>query len=249
MKRGNIALLAVVLLFLLAGGLLGDGFTSWSRFGVLLAAFLTLAVLSFLVADNPVYKLAEHVFVGVAAGYTLAVSFWQVFVPNLWDRVALLLAGKLEGAEVLWTALLFVPALLGILFFLRFVPKLAWMSRWSIAFLVGAYAGVNCTGYFQADLVMQASSTFVDQGNMNPATSSYVQVFLYNVPILVGVLATLTYFFFSKPHKGVIGASARLGIFFLMAAFGASFGYTVMARISLFVGRVQFLFGDWLHIG
>ena len=123
------------------------------------------------------------------------------------------------------------------------------MSRWSIAFLMGMYAGVNCTGYFQADLVLQASATFRDQGNLNPADSSLFQVLCINLPILIGVLSTLTYFFFSKPHKGIVGASARLGVFFLMAAFGASFGYTVMARISLFVGRVQFLFGDWLNFG
>jgi hypothetical protein len=33
-----------------------------------------------------------------------------------------------------------------------------------------------------------------------------------------------------------------------MVAFGAAFGYTVMARISLLIGRMQFLLGDWLHL-
>ena len=107
---------------------------------------------------------------------------------------------------------------------------------------------MNCTGIFQPNLVMQAKSTFVNQGRPGPGGDSRLeQVFLVNLPILVGVLASLTYFFFSKPHKGFIGVSARLGVFFLMAAFGASFGYTVMARISLFIGRVQFLLTDWLR--
>jgi hypothetical protein len=66
--------------------------------------------------------------------------------------------------------------------------------------------------------------------------------------ILVGVSAVLVYFFFSVEHSGVIGAVSRIGIWFLMVAFGASFGFTIMARISLLIGRMQFLLGDWLNI-
>jgi len=69
-----------------------------------------------------------------------------------------------------------------------------------------------------------------------------------NAIMFVGVLTTLVYFFFSKEHKGFLGKSARIGIIFIMVAFGASFGYTVMARISLLIGRMQFLLHDWLGI-
>ncbi|MEN8151250.1 MAG: hypothetical protein ABFS86_15650, partial [Planctomycetota bacterium] len=110
---------------------------------------------------------------------------------------------------------------------------------------VGLYAGVNCTGYFQGDLIIQTSATFY---SLNPNEVGANQVFLYNLPILLGVLASLTYFFFSKPHTGFIGVTARVGIYFLMAAFGASFGYTVMARVSLFIGRVYFLVEDWIKV-
>jgi hypothetical protein len=58
----------------------------------------------------------------------------------------------------------------------------------------------------------------------------------------------LVYFFFSKEHKGVFGGTAKVGIFFLMVTFGASFGYTVMSRMSLLIGRIDFLFGDWLGL-
>jgi hypothetical protein len=66
--------------------------------------------------------------------------------------------------------------------------------------------------------------------------------------IFIGVVTTLIYFYFSVPHTGTIGHLARVGIWFIMISFGASFGYTVMARISLLIGRVQFLLIDWLHI-
>ena len=65
--------------------------------------------------------------------------------------------------------------------------------------------------------------------------------------ILIGFITVLSYFFFSAAHRGLHGLSARIGIWFLMVAFGASFGYTVMARVSLLIARMQFLLRDWLH--
>ena len=49
-------------------------------------------------------------------------------------------------------------------------------------------------------------------------------------------------------HKSAIGGVSVIGVWFLMIAFGASFGYTVMARMSLLIGRMQFLLKDWLGI-
>jgi hypothetical protein len=62
-----------------------------------------------------------------------------------------------------------------------------------------------------------------------------------NLVIVGGVLCGLVYFFFSKEHTGAFGRMSRVGIWVLMVAFGASFGYTVMARISLLIGRIEFL--------
>jgi hypothetical protein len=69
-----------------------------------------------------------------------------------------------------------------------------------------------------------------------------------NWVIFVGVFTGLIYFFFSKEHRGAFGLGSRVGIWVLMITFGASFGYTVMGRISLLVGRLTFLFEDWLGL-
>ena len=62
-----------------------------------------------------------------------------------------------------------------------------------------------------------------------------------NIIIVGGVVCGLIYFYFSKEHTGAFGKASRAGIWVLMVAFGASFGYTVMARISLLIGRIEFL--------
>ena len=66
--------------------------------------------------------------------------------------------------------------------------------------------------------------------------------------VMVGTVSVLWYFFFSLEHKRAGAGLSKLGILFLMVSFGASFGYTVMGRVSLLIGRVQFLLFEWLKI-
>ena len=66
--------------------------------------------------------------------------------------------------------------------------------------------------------------------------------------VFVGVLSVLAYFFFSLEHKGALGRTAKVGVWYLMITFGASFGFTVMGRIALLAARFEFLFDDWLWL-
>jgi hypothetical protein len=66
--------------------------------------------------------------------------------------------------------------------------------------------------------------------------------------VTLGTFAGLFYFFFSKEHKGAFGKVAKVGTWFLMVTFGAAFGYTVMGRMALLIGRIDFLMADWLHL-
>jgi hypothetical protein len=201
--------------------------------GTWLAGFLTLAILSFLYKDNPFYKLAEHLYVGISAGYWLIyVAFFDVY-PMLWQGFE-----NQTGVER-W--ILLVPGALGVIMLSRWFPRGAWLSRWSIAFTVGIGAGLGITANIQGYLVPQIGATLLPVTGWN-------LVSLNNVILVAGVVTTLLYFYFSKPHRGVLGWTARIGIVFIMISFGASFGYTLMARLSLLIGRLDFLLGDLLHI-
>jgi hypothetical protein len=190
-----------------------------------------LCIFSFLYKDNPFYKLAEHLFVGISAGYWATLEYHNVFRPNLWDPLTR--EGRL---------LLIVPFIFGLLLFSRFTKKYSWLSRWPMALIIGIYAGITIVGYGSGDLILQI------QANLLPLwTDSWFTSF-NNILLTVGVITGLIYFFFSKEHKGALGAGAKVGIWFLMISFGASFGYTVMSRMSLLIGRVYFLLGNWLHL-
>ena len=182
-----------------------------------LAAFLTLCVFSFLIKDNPFYKFAERLVAGVAAG------FWTMLIyhTNFYDKVIL----TMERGQ--WAYI--IPILLGIGMWTRFSKNYSWISRYSIAFYIGISTGVSIPVYMYTAIFKQMSSTMIP---LNSIT---------NVLIVVGVLCSLFYFFFSKAHTGIFNVVSRIGIYTLMIGFGAGFGLTVMGRIALLVQRVIFL--------
>ena len=124
----------------------------------------------------------------------------------------------------------------------RMIPAISWISRWSIAFVVGWGAGVVIGPVLNSYILAQVFATF-PWSNLKGqplgfgAIGNIINAFI----LFVCVFSVLVYFFFSYEHKGFIGKTAKLGIWVLMIAFGASFGSTVMARISLFIGRARFL--------
>lgn len=186
------------------------------------AAFLTLCIFSFLYKDNPFYKFAEHLVVGVSAGYFAMLLFYEGFIPKLWVPMQ-------EGK---WWYLF--PGVLGLMMWTRFAKKASWISRYPIAIYIGIGTGVSIPLEMQAKIVQQLKAS------MSPISfSSWGGI--SSVIALVGIFCGLVYFFFSKEHKGVFGSLAKFGIWVLMIGFGTGFGLTVMGRISLLIDRVLFL--------
>lgn len=212
--------------------------------GTWIAAFLTLSILSFLYKDNPFYKFAEHLFVGISAAYWAVFSYHNILIPNLVQPL-------FKEGRVLFL----IPLLLGIMMLLRLVPRVSWVSRWPLAFIVGTYSGYYFITYLQTNAMEQVRATLVSFIEveawralfLHPGLIGFLKA-IANPVMVIGVITGIIYFFFSREHKGVFGGLAKVGIWFLMIAFGASFGYTVMARISLLIGRMLFLLRDWLGV-
>lgn len=224
---------------------------SWSRtIGLWAAAIFTLGILSFLYGDNPFYKFTESVLVGVSAAYWMVVALWSTLVPNLFGKLIpdLVRATAMPGLNDPPEYLYIVPLLLSVLLLWRLMPKGGWISRWPMAFFIGAFSGIRMIGYLQSDFVAQVRNTITDVSTrMQPGDLELGNV-IKAALIVLGVLTGLVYFFFSVEHKGFVGRVSRVGIWVLMITFGAGFGYTVMGRIALFAIRVEFLLDDWLWL-
>jgi hypothetical protein len=220
--------------------------------GLWFAAFFTLAVFSFLYRDNPLYKVAEAVVVGVSAAYWMVVAFWDVLVPNLFARIwPALVQGwaipGLTGPEAEQDLLYLVPLILGVMLLWRLAPRGGWISRWPLAFIIGTTAGLRLIGFLHGDFLAQIRNSIVPLAVFNEGMFDFWES-TRNFVGVVGLLCCLVYFFFSIEHTGWVGRTAKVGIWFLMITFGASFGYTVMGRIALLAIRLEFLLDDWLWL-
>jgi hypothetical protein len=232
----------------------GTAELSWSRtIGIWVAAVFTLCIFSFLYKDNPFYKFAESVVVGVSAAYWMVVAFWDVLIPNLFGKlvpswVQVWAMPGLSPVRADFWFMNFIPLVLGGMLLWRLAPKGTWIARWPLAFIIGTTAGIRLVGFIQADFLSQIRNSIVPLVLLTQNGTLDVWASIRNILMVAGILAGLVYFFFSFEHKGIVGQVSKVGIWMLMITFGAAFGYTVMGRIALLAIRLEFLFDDWLWI-
>ena len=222
--------------------------------GIWVAAFLTLCIYSFLYRDNPFYRFAEHLFVGISVGYIIIISIHQGVIPLAWEPLSEAISALWaeivgtttpETRNALWGLFRILPIAIGLLFFARLSPRHTWLIRYPIAILIGFGAGVAIPNVLQANIFAQTRGTIEPFAAMNAGTLSAWDTF-GAILMVIGVICTLTYFFFSVEHRGPINWLSKVGIAFLMIGFGAAFGNTVMGRLALLIHRVGFLLNDWM---
>ena len=200
--------------------------------GTWLQALFTILLVSVVFKDNPAYRFAEHTYVGLFAGYGVALTFFNYIRPNVQDKIL---------AKGLYIYL--IPIAIGLLIYTRYIKSIAWLSRYTICFNLGIGTGYVLSKDFKPYFVDQVKATFLmlwGTGNWWKTVSNWIYV--------IGTVSVLIYFLFTLQKKGLQGRISQVGRVTMMVAFGAAFGNTVMARVSLFLGRMQFLMGTWLHL-
>ncbi len=224
--------------------------------GLIVAAGLTFIMFSFLYRDNPLFKAAEHLYVGVSLGYAAVISWREFLRPLVYQPLFAAPTAAAFKSSLLHLA---VPVALGFLLMGRISRKHGWVSRYAYAILIGWGAGVAIPLITNSFILQQLTAAIKPlQDALGPKAPAHpfspenfvgsCLAILGALVAMIGTVAVLFYFFFSVEHKKVGSAVSKLGIWFLMVSFGASFGFTVMGRLSLLIGRVNFLLGEWLNI-
>lgn len=192
------------------------------------AAICILAMWTFLFKENPIFRIAEHVFVGGTAGHAIGMAVGNIYRYG-WNPLV-------HNQQLL----LFVPIILGVLLYSRFIPKIAWLSRWPVAFLVGVGTGQAIYTSLRTQVINQSL------GAMVSLSGDTVGVTINALIGIVGLLAVLSYFLFSIPQSGALEKFSRAGRWIMMVTFGVSFGNVVSGRISVLLGELTKILGDWL---
>lgn len=211
--------------------------------GPIIAAVLTLLVFSYIFGDNVLFKLAAHIFVGVAVGYAIIVVVYEVFIP-------IFTSGR-HIASVL-------PALfLCFLLIFKIRPQQGSatnaLGSIALAFVLGVGVALAIGGALFGTLLPQVSTTAGISLNPNhyPDTENEVGLvkWLNNIIIVLGTLGTLFYFTFAVRARGFLGGLregvvrffAGMGRLMIVFSLGALFANTVTSRVALLISRLQFL--------
>lgn len=230
--------------------------------GLIISLILTLMVFSYILNDNPLFKLAEHIFVGVSAGYAVLIIIYMVIMPAFFSIQ--LNNGTISSVNLL-TKL--PPILFCILLFLKIIPTqskiISMLGSITLAFLVGVGAAVAIGGALLGTLYPQTLA--VASINLSPSNPAYADSpifllhneFLSNIIIIIGTIGTLFYFTFAQRQQGVakglregiVSFWAGMGRWVILITMGALFANTVSARIALLASRIQFVVQGFQQLG
>jgi len=213
-------------------------FDPTTMLGIYVYALFALSSYSFTYRDNSFFKFAEHSYLALAVGYAGAVAYGYVRRSAI-DPI-------LTGKDVLSI----IPVLIGILFVFFFSKKFFYLYRFPIAIVTGAGIGLAMSGTISAQFMQQIIPTIqLPLWVVKPAIGFQAIDTINNWLIIIMVLGTLAYFFFSIPPESVLGkGSLKLGLigrWTMMVAFGSAFGNTVMTRMNLFIGVYNNLLRDY----
>ena len=198
---------------------------------------LTLMVLSYLIGDNPAFRVAVYIFIGVSAGYAAAVAWHQVLYPQL---IVPLISGN--PSSILLTI---IPLVLGLLLLLKISPRTARLGTPSMAFLVGVGAAVAVGGAVMGTLFPQTWAS-MKVFNLSGAGPDWLENLSYGIFMLVGTVTTLVYFHFgakataSGPQRGkLVNGLSWVGQVFIAITFAVLFAGVFVAAMTALIERLS----------
>jgi len=196
------------------------------QLGIWVAVILTLMVLSFLYKENPYFRLAEYLTIGLSAGYAFAAAL-RIFVNQ-----------SLSPILVDKNYTFIIPLALGTMFYFQFSKKYSHLYRFPLSLAIGYGLGVTVWSVMQTYFIEQIKATIIPIGAGDPLTT------VNNLILVIGTVLSISYFLLSREQKGVWGGITKAGKYMILIALGAAFGSTVLGRMALLIQRIQFLVGD-----
>lgn len=206
--------------------------------GGLMGVVLTLLIFSRLIGDNPAFRVAQYIFIGSSLGYALVVVYHQVLRPAALSAIA-------ASGNPLELGTQMIPWLLGLLLLARVTGRqtVSWLANLPLALLFGVGTALAVGGALLGTLVPQIVATVRPTGNQPLEL-------LGSVLLVLGVVLTLCYFYFTIPRASpagrVVAFGATVGRWLLIVAFGFFLAGGFLTYLTALNGRLEFII-NWLR--
>ena len=218
------------------------GFSPWlaataPHIQIWIGALCTIGLYSLLYRENKLYRLFEHIYLGLATGFLVANTWTDIIRPKWYQPMV---------DKGMWWYMF--ELMIGFYYYFIFSRRHNWMARLIIGFFLGVASG-QAFQQFVNDNWPQIPATFKPLlPHAATATAKAVSGgdAVNNIIFVLMVVCVLSYFFFSFEHRNpAIKVSSKLGRWMMMFTFGAIFGSTVMARLALLIDRMYYLVFSW----
>ena len=192
---------------------------------------LTLMIFSYLIGDNPLFRIAIYLFIGVASGYAAVVVWHYVLVPRLFEPLG-------DPNRLVLTV---VPLVLSVSLLAKLAPRISWIGNFAMAVLVGVGAATAVGGALLGTLIPQAEAA------MDAVNSRSLLELMEGGVMLIGTVLTLAYFQFGAKRAGdgavkrnaILELLAWLGRIFIAVTLGVLFAGVYMAALTALIERLS----------
>jgi hypothetical protein len=192
---------------------------------------LTLMVFSYLIGDNPLFRIAIYLFIGVASGYAAVIIWHYVLTPRLFAPLG----------DPNRLALTLVPLVLSVSLLAKLAPRIAWIGNFAMAVLVGVGAATAVGGALAGTLIPQAGSA------MDAFGSSSLLGWIQGGVTLLATVLTLAYFQFGAKRaadgavkrNSIVELAAWLGRIVIAVTLGVLFAGVYMAALTAMIERLS----------
>ncbi|HSO12195.1 MAG TPA: hypothetical protein VLT51_07455 [Anaerolineales bacterium] len=193
---------------------------------------LTLMIFSYLIGDNPLFRIAIYIFIGVASGYAAVVIVKDVLFTKFQSL-------PLDNPPQLLIGL--IPFFLAATLLAKLSPRISWIGNFAMAVLVGVGAATAVGGALVGTLIPQAEAATEALGSRS------VLVLIEGAVMLSGTVLTLAYFQFgakstidgSVKRNAIFELLAWLGRIFIAVTFGVLFAGVYMAALTAMIERLS----------
>ena len=205
------------------------------QIGLIVGAVLTFCVLTYIIGDNFLFRLAVNILIGAGAAYVTSIVILDVLIPRLSEPLAA------RNVPLIIVAL--VGLILGLMLWFKASPRLAWIGNLPVGYLVGVgiatVLGGAVLGTLGPQIVATGAPVTTPSGESAATGSALVTLI-----VMVGTIVTLLSFgYYRTPRNApwqALNATGRS--FFLMTALGATFALVFMASVTLLFDRVYALY-------
>jgi hypothetical protein len=204
------------------------------------AMVLTLVVLSRVVGNNPAFRVAQYMFVGVSLGYAFVILYHQVIKPAIVQTLS-------SSTPPFLAVLTIIPFLLGLLLLPRIIgrQRLSWLANIPLGLIFGVSAALALSGALAGTLLPQIVDTAAI--SINGALFTLAG----GVVLVVGVILVMSYFYFTIPQRSgmmaISALSAKLGRWLLIITFGFFLAGALITYVTALSDRLQFLV-NWVWL-